>query len=219
MAVKGILFDMDGLLFDTEKVACEADRLACRELGFELRDDVLVQLYGSNKKSAKAIFHKYYGPAFDYERFRKLMRGHVTRITEEKGGLRPMPGAAELLFYLSQQPYKLAVASSSACAIIQRFLNMSGFAHYFSAIVGGDLVEDAKPSPDIFLLAAKELGFAPSDCLALEDSPNGIQSAAAAGCITVMVPDTILPTDEMRALCFDVVDSLYDIPALLQRLA
>jgi beta-phosphoglucomutase-like phosphatase (HAD superfamily) len=85
---------------------------------------------------------------------------------------------------------------------------------FHAVIAAGDYAR-GKPHPDPFLTAARRLGVAPADCLALEDSHNGVRAAAAAGMMTVMVPDLLPATPEMRALTVAVVDSLHDVAALL----
>ena len=79
---------------------------------------------------------------------------------------------------------------------------------YFDAVVSGEDVTHGKPAPDIFLLAANRLGCNPADCYVFEDGINGVRAGLAAGCTTIMVPDTVLPTDEVRAACAGVFASL-----------
>src|SRR5262249_12229210 len=72
-----------------------------------------------------------------------------------------------------------------------------------------------KPAPDPFLKASERLGVGPASCLALEDSHAGVRSAAAAGMMTIMVPDLLPPTDEIHGLCTCVVGDLYDVRCLI----
>ena len=92
---------------------------------------------------------------------------------------------------------------------------MYGLADRFDAIVGRGDYETGKPAPDPFLEAAKRLKVEPRLCLALEDSHNGVRSASSAGMMTVMVPDLLEPTDEIRALCALVADDLHDVRRLI----
>jgi beta-phosphoglucomutase-like phosphatase (HAD superfamily) len=85
----------------------------------------------------------------------------------------------------------------------------------FHAVIGHGDYEYSKPAPDPFLVAAKLLGVPASFCLALEDSHNGVRSASAAGMMTVMVPDLVLPTGEIRDLCHSVVHSLHEVVTLV----
>jgi beta-phosphoglucomutase-like phosphatase (HAD superfamily) len=72
-----------------------------------------------------------------------------------------------------------------------------------------------KPDPDPYLKAAQGLAMSPTMCLALEDSHHGVRSASSAGMMTVMVPDLLPPTDEVRALCLHVVADLHEVPRLI----
>jgi beta-phosphoglucomutase-like phosphatase (HAD superfamily) len=96
-----------------------------------------------------------------------------------------------------------------------RCLSGAGLVDRFDAIVTGDEVPNGKPAPDIFLLAAGRLGVEPAACLVLEDSHNGIRAAHAAGCIPVMVPDLLGPTEEIERLAYRVLPSLANVAELL----
>ena len=85
-------------------------------------------------------------------------------------------------------------------------------------MVCGDMISRSKPAPDIYLRAAELLGVAPQECIALEDSPNGIRSGIAAGMYTVMIPDMIPATEELLAIASNKVDTLLDIMPLLDQL-
>ena len=96
-------------------------------------------------------------------------------------------------------------------------LAQAGIDGYFDGFVFGDMVKNAKPDPEIYLAACKELGIMPSNALALEDAPNGIRSAYAAGLYPVMIPDLVEPDDEIRGMAYRVLHSLYDVRELLSR--
>ena len=77
------------------------------------------------------------------------------------------------------------------------------------------MVGEGKPKPDIYLYAASQLGLEPRECMALEDSPNGVRSAASAGCVTVMVPDLTPPDGELSDLAYACAGSLEDVIGLI----
>jgi beta-phosphoglucomutase-like phosphatase (HAD superfamily) len=83
---------------------------------------------------------------------------------------------------------------------------------YFEIVIGGDQVERGKPDPDIYLKAASALSAAPSKCLALEDSTNGVKAAVAAGMTVVQIPDLVQPNEELLQLGHIVLSSLADVP-------
>jgi beta-phosphoglucomutase-like phosphatase (HAD superfamily) len=88
---------------------------------------------------------------------------------------------------------------------------------YFDQIICGDMLEKSKPDPDIYLKAAAALQVAPQDCMAIEDSPNGLTSAYRAGMKTVMVPDLVALNAELEKMLFACVPSLRDVIPLLEQ--
>ena len=92
----------------------------------------------------------------------------------------------------------------------ERYLTEVGILQYFDRIISATQVAEGKPSPDVYLLASKEVGFPTEECLAVEDSPNGVMSAYRAGCKVVMVPDQT-PADEMLPYLDGVAETLADL--------
>lgn len=105
----------------------------------------------------------------------------------------------------------MGLASSTRYASVISHLKEAGIVDYFQVIVAGDMIEHSKPQPDIYLLACRKLGVDPSDAYAVEDSPNGIRSAHAAGMKPIMVPDLIPPDDEMREMSFLICRDLLEV--------
>jgi beta-phosphoglucomutase-like phosphatase (HAD superfamily) len=110
---------------------------------------------------------------------------------------------------------KTAIASSTSRGRVSWYLFKSNLGHYFDSVYCGDMVARCKPFPDIYQAAAASIHLSTNECLAIEDSRNGIASAVTAGCITIMIPD-ITPADKaMRSLCFRVLNSLNDVPEVI----
>ena len=137
---------------------------------------------------------------------------------EEREGLPEKPGVHEILEYLKENRIPTALASSTRRTAVMEHLDRAGITSYFQKIICGDMVEHGKPAPDIYLKACEELGVAPGQALAVEDSFNGIRSAYAAGLYTVMVPDQLPPTEEILALVDKKCDSLTELQAQLPEL-
>jgi beta-phosphoglucomutase-like phosphatase (HAD superfamily) len=108
------------------------------------------------------------------------------------------------------------VATSSSRGSAERHLGEHGLFDRFGAIVAREDVTSHKPHPAPYLEAARRLGVDPAACLALEDSHNGVRAAHAAGMMTVMVPDLLDPTEEMRGLCLHIAESLHAVRGLLE---
>ena len=106
-------------------------------------------------------------------------------------------GLYVLLEYLKNANAKLAVASSSPRWEVEKHLNDAGIIDCFSAIICGDMVEKSKPAPDIYIKVCEMLNENPEECIALEDSKNGLLSAYRAGCKPIMVPDLWQPDEEI----------------------
>jgi HAD superfamily hydrolase (TIGR01509 family) len=125
------------------------------------------------------------------------------------------PGAVELLDTLDELRLPRAIATSSAHRTVQHHLAAHDLAGRFDAIVGAGDYAFGKPAPDPYLRAAERLGVEPASCLALEDSHNGVRSASTAGMMTIMVPDLLEPTEEVRRLCHLVVPDLHEVRLII----
>ena len=138
---------------------------------------------------------------------------HFDVLTSTRLSLKP--GAIELLDTLDDLRLPRAIATSSSHQTVQHHLTAHDLAGRFHEIVGHGDYASGKPAPDPFLKAAERLGVEPRLCLALEDSHNGVRSASSAGMMTVMVPDLLEPTDEIRALCTFVARDLHEVRSLI----
>lgn len=212
-AVSAVIFDMDGLLLNTERVYVEAIVGAGRALGVEISEAFCHAMIGIPARECDIMIEQHFGPAFPMADYRKECSARIARLLQL--GVPLKPGAVELIDDLAKRNIPIAVATSSSRKSARRHLEKSGLLDRFRTVVTRDDVARAKPNPDPFLKAAQELGSHPRHCLALEDSPNGIRSASAAGTMPIMVPDILLPTDEIRAMCLAVLQSLHDVRDLL----
>jgi beta-phosphoglucomutase-like phosphatase (HAD superfamily) len=204
-----VVFDMDGLLFDTETLSQEAIVLAAAEGGHDVAPDVFTQTIGLPWAPCRALLLSHFGESFPVDQFREAWVRHFWVIAETRLELKP--GALELLDTLDEFHIPRAIATSSYQSTVERHLTAHNLMGRFDEIVGHGDYQRGKPAPDPFLRAAERLGVKPALCLALEDSHNGVRSAAAAGMMTVMVPDLLAPTDELRNLCAFVACDLHEV--------
>jgi HAD superfamily hydrolase (TIGR01509 family) len=210
-----VVFDMDGVLFDTENIVREAIYAATPRLGLEMSEPVFLSLLGLGGDASRARLLEHYGAKFDIDAFWKAVDEDFHRLIEGRQYLKT--GVVELLDWLDDARLPRAIATSSPHGHVLRNLATHGLSGRFDVIVAHGDYEHGKPHPAPFLTAATKLGVAPQDCLALEDSHNGVRSACAAGMMTVMVPDLLTPTDEIRAICLAVANDLNEVRTGLAR--
>jgi HAD superfamily hydrolase (TIGR01509 family) len=210
---QAVVFDMDGLLFDTEAIAREAILATALRLGFDMPEQVFLAMVGLPADASRALLLKHYGDDFDVDTFwTEADEDFLRRLT---GRQFLKAGVVELLALLDRRELKCAIATSSHHQHVQRNLTIHDLQGRFHLVVAHGDYALGKPNPDPFLKAAEMLGVAPENCLALEDSFNGVRSASAAGMMTIMVPDLIQPTDEIRKLCLRVARDLHEVRELL----
>jgi HAD superfamily hydrolase (TIGR01509 family) len=212
---QGVIFDMDGLLIDTIPVYVEAMTRAGIEVGHHVSRKHLLSLIGLLGQELQERLVHDWGQQFPVEDFLQNTGKHLSTILDKGAPLKK--GAAELIEYLSSVAMPLAVATSMKKKDAEHQLELANLRHFFREVVGRDEVERSKPHPDLYLKAASLLGFEPHTCIALEDSFHGIRSAHRAGCMVVMVPDVLAPTEETRSLCTGVASDLYEVRTILQR--
>jgi HAD superfamily hydrolase (TIGR01509 family) len=211
---EAVVFDMDGLLFDTEVIYRDAMIASALRLGLEMTDQVFLPMIGLPAEASRAHLINHYGNNFDVDTFWVESANDFHRLITGRQFLKA--GVVELLGHLDRCGLRTAIATSSRHQDVQRNLATHDLSERFHVVVAhGDYVR-GKPNPDPYLMAAEQLGKAPEACLALEDSFNGIRSASAAGMMTVMVPDLIAPTDEIRRLCLRIAKNLHEVRELLQ---
>ena len=214
--MEAVVFDMDGVLFDTEKLCLDSWMHVAEKSGFDCIDGVFEQCIGLNANDTKALVLRHYGADFPYESFQEQASEWFREYIRRKG-LPLKPGVKKILLFLQQEGYKIGLASSTRYETVIKQLKLADIIDYFSVIVGGDMIEHSKPKPDIYLLACKKLGVKPEDAYAIEDSPNGIRAASAAGMKAIMVPDMVLPDAEMRRLSHEICQDLNEVMKYLKQ--
>lgn len=209
---EAFVFDMDGILLDTESICDRTWQIAGKEFGVSEEDSLkIINLCrGTNKHDTRIIIRRELGENFDVENFLRRTSECFVEI-EKNEGIKVMPYARECLQFLKDSGYRLALASSTREVVVRKQLQGVGLLDFFEVIVAGDMVVHSKPDPEIYLKACLELGVQPANCVAVEDSPNGLKSARAAGMVTVMVPDRISPNEETKKVTDYLFNSLNEI--------
>ena len=213
--VKAVVFDMDGLLVATEQVVFDAMQLAASGSGRHMPFDLFKRMVGLPGHASDAIVVEHFGDGFDLDNWRQEVSRHFDLIAE--AGIALKAGVIELLDVLDAHALPHAVATSSTRRAVEHSLGQHGLVDRFHAIITRELQTLHKPHPQPFLKAAEALRVDPVDCLALEDSHNGVRSASAAGMMTIMVPDMLDPTEEMQSLCVRIAADLHEVRELIER--
>jgi HAD superfamily hydrolase (TIGR01509 family) len=204
-----VIFDMDGLLFDTEALWQKALLSAAAEGGHAIPDAIYRKSIGVRRSQCRELFLSHFGEDFAFDAFHGAWRRHYWLVAETMLALKP--GVLELLDVLDRLQLPRAIATSSSRETVEHHLAARGLTDRFDAIVCRGDYENGKPAPDPFLTAAGRVKAEPRSCLALEDSHIGVRSAAAAGMTTVMVPDLLEATAEIRALGVLVARDLHHV--------
>ncbi len=205
--IKGAVFDMDGLMFDSERLVYETWQMMMDELGFEYNLEIFKNTIGLRTDMAESYYNSLYGERFCYQPLKQRSREiFLKRVSEE--GVPIKKGLVELLEFLKSNNLKIAVATSTSAQTAHKIIRMAGVYDYFDAFVCGDDVRNGKPHPEVFLTAAERLSLPPTECVAFEDSINGIKSAHSAEMTTVMVPDYLQPTEEIIPMIDCLCDDL-----------
>ena len=212
--VKAVIFDMDGVLIDTEKHYNVAWCEAAQGAGFDFTREHALLLRSLDPKLASELMKELFGEGFDYFAIREVRRKLVAERLA-KYGLEKKPGIDELLTFLHEKGIKTAVATATPIELTYQHLEKIGVKNQFDKIVSAKQVAHGKPAPDVYLYACEQIGEKPEDCIAVEDSPNGIKSAYAAGCKPIMVPDLTQPDEELAPMLYSVAKTLADIKEMI----
>jgi HAD superfamily hydrolase (TIGR01509 family) len=206
---------MDGVIFDSERTYIDCCVEAAKKYSIANVVETCHKCLGITFEDTKRILRETYGEEFPTDDFcHESMEIFVSKYSG--GRLPKKDGAEDILKFLKENDFKVALASSTPWHLVEEQLSSAGLIDYFDEIVTGNMVERSKPNPDIFLKAAEKIGMDPSECAVIEDSFNGVRAGHAAGMFTIMVPDILQPDDEIRGLADMVLPSLYDVIKMIE---
>lgn len=182
------IFDMDGVIVDSEALWSIATKEFFRKRGIEYHGEHKTHVMGKRLDEESEFYKTLYGfPESPQELSAEHL--HIVEEIYRTRGVPAMPGFLEFLGNAKSRFSKIGLASGSPRHIIEYVLGSLKIQDSFSAVVSGDEVVRGKPSPDIYLEAATRLGVSPDECVAVEDSLNGVRAAKAAGMRCIAVPD------------------------------
>jgi HAD superfamily hydrolase (TIGR01509 family) len=211
-----VIFDLDGVLMDSEQRWNEAKEALVREAGGRWRNEAPRLMMGMSSPEWSAYLRDELGVPMDAD---AINREVVRRMDEGyRRELPLLPGAGEAVRALAGR-WPLGLASSSNREIIDLVLELAPFGDAFRVTVSSEEVERGKPAPDVYLKAARGLGADPRRCVAVEDSSNGLRSAAAARMTVIAVPNQhYRPDADALSLAVAVVTVVGEVtPGLVEQ--
>ena len=188
--IKAVIFDMDGVILDSEPFWKEAEIKIFNSLGVPLTEEMCETTTGMRLVDVVKLWHEKYPWDLKENPFEKVgaeIVDSLIALIKQKGVMNA--GVTELLEMFAAKELPMAIASSSDKKIIDAVMNKFDISKYFKVIHSAEYEEYGKPHPAIYLSTAKMLGVAPQDCLAIEDSFNGVISAIAARMKTAAYPE------------------------------
>ncbi len=200
---------MDGLLLDTERIGMNCFIEAGRIVGYPVKLAVYHSCIGANRASTKKLMINGHDHDFPFEEIDKIWRDlYAQQILDYPIPIKP--GVETLLNEIVTSGSPIALATSTAYELAKFKLRNSGLIDYFDYIVGGDQVVNAKPDPEIYVHAAAKLKVLNSNCIAFEDSENGVRAALSAKINVIQVPDIVQPSADLVAMGHRIIESLSD---------
>lgn len=207
--VKAIIFDMDGLLIDSEPLWEEAELATFSAIGVPLTGEMTKETMGLRvDEVVQHWFSRYPWKIPTKKEVEARVVEKVIELVKEKGMARY--GAETIVKAFKEAGLPMAIASSSQTEIINAVLGKLGIKDYLKVIYSAEHETFGKPHPGVYITTAVKLGVPPGNCLAFEDSPNGVLAAKAAKMKCVAVPDIKMKDDKRFLIADMIIDSLSD---------
>ena len=207
--IKVAIFDMDGLLIDSEPLWQEVETTVFQKIGMPITPEMCTQTQGMRIDQVVPYWaDQFPGCVTDVGAVvAEIMHG-VISLVQEKG--MPKDGVYETLNFMKAKKIKMAIASSSYMTLINTVVEKLDIAAYFDVLHSAESEEYGKPHPGVYISTAQKLGIAPEQCIAFEDSFNGVLAAKAARMTCVCVPDIAFKGSAKLAIADIILDSLGD---------
>lgn len=207
-----VIFDLDGTLLDTEPLYTRATDRLLEPHGCRVTPELKRQMIGRDAKVSAGILIDAFGLPFGIDEYLGLREKELQQLFPAADEI---PGAGAFLEHLAAKGIPLGIATSSHAHLTRLKLADRPWRKLIQAVVSGDdpRLGKSKPAPDIFLLSAADLGASPEQCLAFEDSPNGIKAALAAGMRVIGVQSPYMSEDDFKAAEGSIRSFLELIPA------
>lgn len=192
MNIKAILFDHDGTLVDSEPTHYEMWEIILKSYGIALTIEEYMQRYAGVPTNSNAqMMIDYYSSLTVSPSTLIQAKNTATHAFLSTQAFPLMQGAEEAINFFKDKGLELAVVTGAGAEGVKATINTHDLHRYFSTVVSGDEVKNSKPAPDCYLLATQRLGIDPSECIAIEDTENGVAAAVSANVTCVAVSSSM----------------------------
>ena len=203
-----IIFDMDGVLFDSERMYINEIISFFKQYDIYLTNDICKVVIGVDNKRFYKIVYQWWNNKTSFNEFVIILKQYFNSLKRDYSKLLN-DNALELLRYLKENGYKIALASSSQKSVIINALKTSNIIEYFDLITSGDQFKESKPNPEIYLYTINKLHSSKEETIIVEDTYPGIQSAINAGIEVLALKDDYFGIEQANANY--IIDNLIDI--------
>jgi len=208
--IRAVIFDMDGVIIDSEPLWRRAMIAGFNDVGINFSDDDCRKTTGMRfREVVEHWFLHHVVKDHSPEELDRKVISHLVELINEEGN--PMPGTLEALEFFKNRNIPLGLATSSSHILIDTILNKLDIRSYFSVITSAEFLQYGKPHPEVFLTCAEALNIAPSHCLVIEDSLNGVIAGKAAQMKVIAIPDTEHESNHRFILADHKLNSLFDV--------
>lgn len=216
--LEAVLFDMDGVIFDTEKVYLDIWTKVFKKYGYEMTKEVYISVMGRGRENVIKTFLNVYGSQLPIDKMYKE-KNQELEYTIDKGQVPMKPGVKDILSFLKNKGYKVALATSAKRERTMKQLKMDRIDTDFDAIICREDILNPKPNPEIFMKASEKLSVNPENCIVIEDSPAGIQAAYNAKMVGFHVEDLKKADKEILTYCTKSFKNLKSIKEYISRMS
>lgn len=208
--IKAVFFDLDGTLIDTEKYYYVAWPKAFEHFGYKVTQAQYLSLRSLGEPYYTERLKMWFGEDVKSAEVKKYVKELVDKVVEEKG-IELKKGVIECLETLKNKGLNLVIVTATDINRTMDRITTLNIKKYFDKVISAKQVEHGKPAPDVYLHAISEVGLPTEHCIAIEDSPNGANSAISAGLNVIMVPDLTEPDEELSKKLYAKVKSIEEI--------
>lgn len=214
--VSAVVFDMDGVLIDSEPLWRKAEIKVLGNYGILLTEDDCKRLMGLRTDEVVKQILKDFDADYSVEKITREVLDAVCVLIMEDG--KTVDGMFDIVKTLSDKNIPLAVATSSPMQVVNTVLEKTGLKSYFNTVVSAEKFPYGKPHPEVYLQACRLLGFSPTECVAVEDSVNGVISARASRMQVIAMPDIESKENKAFGASDVVVSNVEELKTVLFRL-